>query len=314
MNPLSTAMNPAPSNDAPFIIEHRRVPLGGRDFRPEAKLLLTPALRTSGLLGKLTGETALPLLTLLSFLTPNGRIAPSLHEMGQALGLSAHGVRDFIDPLTRLVFEDVALAIPRLGESGIDGYLLSPKAFAQVEEGVVETQETVPEPPGYALAGREAVVAASRARYARPRAEVEREIERALGHDPAQLEDTPEGEARRRLYSLGVPQGEIEPLLEGFGVDDVLRQLDWLPLRGAKSPARFVVAAIRGRYEPPAGHQPQQQATVNQPIPVDVTTTVEVQGELASGVPANPVAEVSEELPSEVIPLDDLPDMRWDLE
>jgi hypothetical protein len=251
---------------APFVIEHRRIQQqGGRDFIPEAKLLLTPALRTSGLLATLTGETALPLLTLLSFLTPNGRIAPTVHEIGDTLGLSPSGVRDFMEPLTHLMFEDAPLAIPRLGESGLEGYLLSPKVVAHFEETIQEKE--APESPGYAPAGREAIIESSRAKYARPRAEVEREIEMALGHHPAESDGTPEGEARRQLYSLGVAREEIEALLAEFGVEEAQKQLEWLPLRGAKSPARFIAAAIRGRYDPPAGWQPSPVDDASSDLP-----------------------------------------------
>ncbi len=287
-------MNSTPSTTTPpFIIEHRQVEQEKRNFVPEAKLLLAPALRTSGLLTELPDTAARPLLTLLSFLTPNGDIHPTIHEIAEALGIAAGSVRDFMEPLTQLHWQGAPLAIPLLRESGMDGYMLSPKAAVHVHKLVLDahleaTMEPAPEPLGYVPAGREAIVAASRAKYARPRAEVEREIEEALGHDPREADTTPEGEARRRLYSLGVPRDEIESLLTEHSAQEALQQLDWLPLRGAKSPARFVVAAVRGHYEPPAGYPSPELASADDPSLVDVATTVEVS--------------------------EDLPDIRWDLQ
>ncbi len=287
-------INSTPSTTTPpFIIEHRQVEQGRRNFVPEAKLLLAPALRTSGLLTELPDTAARPLLTLLSFLTPNGDIHPTIHEIAEALGISAGSVRDFMEPLTQLHWQGAPLAIPLLRESGMDGYMLSPKAAVHVHKVVLDahleaTMEPAPEPLGYIPAGREAIVSASRAKYARPRTEVEREIEEALGHDPREADASPEGEARRRLYTLGVPRDEIESLLTEHSAQEALQQLDWLPLRGAKSPTRFVVAAIRGHYEPPAGYPSPELASADDPSLVDVATTVEVS--------------------------EGLPDIRWDLQ
>lgn len=296
----------SPINSTPFIIEHRQVEQGRRNFVPEAKLLLTPTLRTSGLLTALPDRAARPLLTLLSFLTSNGDIHPTIHELAQTLGISAGSVRDFMEPLTRLQWQGTPLAIPLLRESGMDGYMLSPKVTAHDHKLVLDahleaTREPAPESLSYVPAGREAIVAASRAKYARPRVEVEREIEVALGHHPDEADHTPEGEARRRLYHLGVPREEIDSLLVECGHDEALQQLRWLPYRRAKSPARFIVAAIRGHYDPPPGIYESSPGIAEQqpevPVPDDFQALGDAHGlgDLQEG--SIPVPEVTEPFP-----------------
>ena len=63
--------------EPPFLIEHgwRDMRRDG-DFVPSARLVVTSALRTSGLLAALPGEEAKSLLLLVTFLTPNGLIRP----------------------------------------------------------------------------------------------------------------------------------------------------------------------------------------------------------------------------------------------
>jgi hypothetical protein len=59
----------------------------------------------------------------------------------------------------------------------------------------------------------------------------------------------------------------VEYLLAEYGFEACCRQLDWLPLRAAKNPSRFLVAAIEGNYDPPRGAKRQQllEALPHQP-------------------------------------------------
>jgi hypothetical protein len=80
----------APVAEAPFVVQHRRqatAPSG--DFVPEARLILTPALRTSGLWAQLPPEEFKDLLLILTFLTPNGWFRPTLPELADAIGPAA---------------------------------------------------------------------------------------------------------------------------------------------------------------------------------------------------------------------------------
>jgi hypothetical protein len=118
-------------------------------------------------------------------------------------------------------------------------------------------------PPPVEFAGKEAVIQASRARYGTPRAVVERQVLSSLGIPWEESQDTEEGKARRGLRDAGIARDEIERLLEEFGLAACLRQVEWLPLRGAKNPARFLVAAIEGNYDPPRGSKASQLPTLD---------------------------------------------------
>ena len=55
---------------------------------------VTPHLRTSGLLATLPGEDVKSLLCVLTFVTANGRIEPSLPEVAGALNVPESKARD----------------------------------------------------------------------------------------------------------------------------------------------------------------------------------------------------------------------------
>jgi hypothetical protein len=107
------------------------------------------------------------------------------------------------------------------------------------------------------LAEREAVIAHSRAKYARPRLEVEREIAELNGWEmPEELMTPAEREVaqvRSRLRIVGLSADQASALIEQFELDQITRQLDWLPYRNARNPSGFLVAAVTDDYDPPAG-------------------------------------------------------------
>ena len=89
----------------------------------------------------------------------------------------------------------------------------------------------------------------------------------------------------QRLLAVGVRHDQVDALLAGHPAQDIADQLDWLPLREAKSPARFLVAAIENRYAPPARIRLER-----------VVAAEEAQGEAkqgASTLPAGDGADVS---------------------
>lgn len=134
--------------------------------------------------------------------------------------------------------------------------------------------EDVPpdEPPQTLLprtAGREAVIAHSRAHYAKSRTEVEAQIGHLMGWDtrrdmpPTFAGDDPavaegKGRAFTTMTSLGVPREQALDLLARFSLVAIERQIAWLPHRGAKNPARFLMAAVEGDYEMPPGVRRQE--------------------------------------------------------
>ena len=63
---------------------------------------------------------------------------------------------------------------------------------------------------------------------------------------------------RRDLAAWGVPNDLIARLLADHDPAKIRRQLDWLPLRNANDPARFLVAAIQKDYAPPASVRNRQ--------------------------------------------------------
>ena len=115
--------------------------------------------------------------------------------------------------------------------------------------------------------GREAVVAYSRARYAKTREEVERQIGEMMGWGPPAFagDDPAVADGKRQAFQamtgFGMPKEQALDLLGRFDLAAIESQLTWLPQRNAKNPARFLAAAIDGGYDPPLAFRRQAQAT-----------------------------------------------------
>ncbi|MES2461992.1 MAG: hypothetical protein V4671_15515 [Armatimonadota bacterium] len=254
------AVQPADSG-APFVIEHgrRNVDRGGY-FTPAARLVVTPTLRTSGLLAALSDREVKSLLLLLTYLTPNGRIEPTTAQIARALHVPEIVVRSRMGRLTAFRWRGERIVRYLVHENGLDGYRVSHTILAERSE-LEAGEEAGTGPAVVSSSSRDAVIAFNRAAYARPREEVERDIERRLGYfrdeeagetDVVSSESPEAREVRRRLQALGVAPAQVERLLAEHSLHEVREQLDWLPHRAARSPARYVVAAIEGRYEAPA--------------------------------------------------------------
>jgi hypothetical protein len=117
-------------------------------------------------------------------------------------------------------------------------------------------------------AGRDAIILASRQKYARPRDDVEADIESENGWMMREEKDaaarlfaemskplTPgERQARERLTKHGVDYRVADALVRKHGRDKVARQLAHLPFRkGVKSAAKVLVSSIEGDWDAPAG-------------------------------------------------------------
>lgn len=249
----------APAISAPpFIVEHVLPAMDAPgNFVPAARLLVTSALRTSGLLAQLPDAEAKSLLLLLTFLSPNGRLRASVNEVTEALRTSPDKARRRIRRLAETRWQGAPLAAVHATETGLELYALSSR--------LVEERD-VPLPPApvpvYQAAGREAVIAHSRSRYAVPRVEAERAVAEQYGHTLEEVGEGDEAVARQQLAALGVPRDQVGALFEEHPLEQIQEQIKWLPLRNAKSPARFIVAAIQNRYLPP----PQARSRPAPPI------------------------------------------------
>ncbi len=53
-----------------------------------------------------------------------------------------------------------------------------------------------------------------------------------------------------KLLQLGISHSGVIELLQ-FPLDEVERQLEWLPFRTARRPGAFLINAVRNKYSPP---------------------------------------------------------------
>ncbi len=280
--------------EPPFVIrvEHLDFSLSG-NFRPAAIVTFAAPLRASGLLHALPPEAAKDLLLLLTFVTPNGLCAPTVHQIAEAMHVSGGKARGRMERLLAFRWQGEPLLLHQKSESGLEAFTPRPW-LAPVRENSKPEPPRTSQPPMRA-ASREEVIAHTRATYARPRAEVEREIEEAMGYrrdehgrpyrGPAQIapDSQPQAppltseeiEARRErsevkglLLQAGLQDEQAEALLAGYDTVRIGRQLMWLPYRRAKNPAGMLLAAIKDDYEAP----PMMRRQVPDQ-PADGTTT-----------------------------------------
>ncbi len=243
--------------DFPFVIEqYQGEPGAGGSFRPAARLLLTSAFRASGLWSALPPDELRDLMLMLTFLTPNGRVQPTLPELAGAMQVSHAQAHARMLRLSRRVWRGQPLTVELNRQSGLDAYLPGRQVLGSRQEQkelAVLTQTVLTEP----RAGRDALIAQSRARYATPRAEVEADISRRMGWGaPAFEDDPPEvAEEKRTLYDKlseqGMSKSQALDVLDRFDLAVIRCQLEWMPHRAAKNPSRYLAAAIENNYEAP---------------------------------------------------------------
>ena len=250
---------PRPVSRLPFVVEHRQVLTNerGTRFHPEARLFVSETLRTSGLLASLPEREAKNLLWLLTYLHPNGRLFAPVSLLARDMGISERDARKQFLALTRIQWQGSPL-VRHLSGDTTERFTLGNQVLG---EETLDTSLPIPLPTksNHSTTGhRESIVEASRERYGRPRLEVEKIVLEQMGYHPEENSDTPEGEVRRGLRSLGIARDLIDELIEEFGIEACHRQVLWMPLRGAKNPARYVVAAIQENYSPPRGLRPYE--------------------------------------------------------
>ena len=248
------------SERAPFVIEHRQEERGqGGTFRPSARLVLTDRVRTSGLWRALTPEDFKTLLLLFTYVSPNGWCRPTLPELAEAMEVSHGKAKGRMERLTRTSWQGQPLATLLARPDGLDAYLPGRRLVDHVEIAEPEPSQAAP----LRTPGREAVVAYSRARYAKTREEVERQIGEMMGWTPPDFagDDPAVAEGKRQAFKamtdVGMPKEQALDLLARFDIEAVESQIRWLPKRSAKNPARFLAAAIEGGYDTPLALQRQ---------------------------------------------------------
>ena len=250
--------------DPPFTIVHRRtLALPGGHFTPAAEVSIGPGSAASGLFAALGPHDLQTLLAVVSLVTTNGWVRPTCHQVAAALGVTRVHAFVRLMRLTKRTWRGKPVIV-RVGPwGGMVVYIPSSEIVAQ-RLGPLEP--LTPEPDRTVrAAGREAVIEASRKSYARPRADVERELAEAHGwpfSEEAEVyaEFMREGEpalagedrqARQRLARLGVDQRTAERLVREYGRDRVVRQIAYLPHRKAKDKAKLLVSSIESDYAPP---------------------------------------------------------------
>lgn len=246
-----------PNQEPPFtvFIAHRDKESKGY-WRPDAFVMLTKSLRTSEFLFALPPDDFKSFLLLLTFLTPNGHCAPALSQLAAALHLSQAKTRSRMQRLVTVRWHDQPIVLAQRSGSGSETYALAP--------GLLPVREEEPQPaqvPVLRAAPRGAVIEHSRRTYARPRAEVEREIARLnnwklpedtkAGGESELVEDTPQAALQRELMSVGLLKEQAEELVSRYDEIRIRRQLMWLPYRAVRKPAGFLMAAVKDDYAAP---------------------------------------------------------------
>jgi len=236
-----------------FAVEHRREGTRPTRFVPDTRLVIAPALRTEGFLAIVPDREFRALVAVLTFLTADGRIQATADQVARALGISEKHAAERLQALCRLSWRDTPVLVEITREQAptfyAPGYGVVTHAHEE-KEGGNSVGESVP----YATASREELIARSRDRYAKPLEEVERIVAGGLGHGESEAGDgSPDATLRRALLGVGLTRDEADELLAGFPRDVIQKQLDLLPARGARNPARYLIAAIRGDYAAPVG-------------------------------------------------------------
>lgn len=66
-------------------------------------------------------------------------------------------------------------------------------------------------------------------------------------------------DALSRLADIGVHDEMIAKIFSEFSIDEIGRQIEWLPYRKSDNPAGLIVSAIYGRWDMPAGYEQKRE-------------------------------------------------------
>lgn len=270
MNLESQSESVSAATQPPFVLENRlEEPQTNNNFRPAAVLWLSSRLRVSGLLNELPSEELKTLLLVFTYITSNGEFVATPELLASALDVSVGKALSRLERLASLRWQDQPILAERKTESGLRFFSPSPSLFEKqthlilpappsggVGEAVLQVfGRSQPRIGGY----RSEIIARSRQNYARPRAQVEAEINRFLGHDAFDEPENATPEVRqqiellRRLAAHGIAIEHAETLVQNYLPERIKQQLDWISHRPARNPAALLKAAIENNYEmPPA--------------------------------------------------------------
>ena len=274
-------------------------------WRPEAFVGFSRSLRVSGLLTALPAEELKSLLYLLSFITPNGYVGPSILQLAEAFHMSQLKTRRRMERLEQIRWQDQPLVYYRRFESGLDAFMPHSGLFSVLEEQSDPNEHNLA--PSYRAAPREAVIAHSRQTYARPRAEVEAIVARQLrpvSENPMwekpllrksllEKKDVSKGlnaeqqHIMQQLQLLGLNEEQAVSLVTRYELSRIQQQIDWLPYRRVHNPTGFLIAAIQHNYGAPRDLPPLIAADTSphSSKPVEPTeASASASGDMNSGV------------------------------
>ena len=258
-----------PEQEPPFTIyiEHRNKTRDGH-WRPAAYIRLTSSLRTSGLVWALPPEDLKSFLVLLTFLTPNGSIVPTVPQLATALQLSETKTRDRMGRLVAARWHGQPIVLSHQMGNGLEAFTPAPGLLPLHEE--CADQPINPQAP-YRATPREVIIEQSRQLYAHPRAEVEQMVGEQLGHKIRDDDGTPampvafpiaadesDPSLRGELQRVGLRPDQVNELLASFDTVRIRRQLMWLPYRTTRNPVVFLLAAIKDDYAAPTSFRRSQ--------------------------------------------------------
>ena len=235
-------------------------------WRPDALVSLTKTLRTSGFVMALPPEDLKSLLVMLTFLSANGLCTVMVQQLATAFHLSPGKTRTRMNRLVDFRWLDQPIIRYHKNESGVETYALMPGFLPVVEEQIQR-----PAAPLLKAVPREVVIEHSRRKYARTRAEVEAEIARLNNWKPIgeNVETKPldphVAKVREKLIQAGLLEQQADDLLDRYDTPRIERQLEWLPLREARSPVGFLLSAIKNDYEAPPGWKPANSERPDNP-------------------------------------------------
>jgi hypothetical protein len=270
-NPSEHGQAESPQKPFTIFIEHLDKTRDGH-WRPAAHLRLSRAIRTSGFLNAVPAEELKHLLFLLSFLTANGDCLATVPQLAAAMKLSTIKAKARMQRLAEWQWQGQPVVCSTVLGNGLEAYALAPGAIP-IEEEPMTPFPSDSRPP-LPTAPREAIIAQSRERYGRPRAEVEHQIAEQMNwKNPPQAQQSsaanpvasnnapsntadaapvdPNIELRQELVQVGILPEQADELIARFDPVRIRRQLMWLPYRIPRNRAGFLVAAIKDDYEAP---------------------------------------------------------------
>ena len=248
MSPLPLYATPGNPETALVLLQHQ-------SGQP-AQLVLSPNLRLSGLLRVLPPDLLQVFIALLTFQGTMGEVRAATESLAETLGLHPDQAQQRLQLLAAYTFDGaplIFLSNMDASSSAEHTYSLSKRVGVLVD--ITPPAKNTEKP--YRAVPREEIIKRSRERYATPRAEAEVIVAEQLGTMPPEpIPEGREGEAYHALLVVGVSEPDVRQLLAEFPIESIEAQLEWLPARGARNPARFLTAAIRGDYASPDTPRP----------------------------------------------------------